>query len=231
MSETFLRIALLASILGSVQAAESVVPNGGRPGVQERGLQSPSSTNKLGGAHEEKLRLKLNSLPRTVHGDIQISTIVVVAESNKFSFLPPHGWQVESDARQKRIQLFRTENGSRITVDIIEDSSGSNSKPSAEILSQRTLARFPGARVVEEIQLSALGNVGPALDLDWRAPSGARRRTRTGLIPFPGGHLDCALTSSPDHAMRDCQSLNQFLLSLHRAALGGSLDLPIVTPE
>ncbi|MBM3841452.1 MAG: hypothetical protein FJ398_26580 [Verrucomicrobia bacterium] len=79
--------------------------------------------------------------------------------------------------------------------------------------------------------MSALGQSGPAFDLDWRTAGGVRRNARVGVISFPGGSLECVLTSSPGSMRQDCQSLNQLLLSLRCASLDGKLDLPNVTPE
>lgn len=39
------------------------------------------------------------------------------------------------------------------------------------------------------------------------------------------------MVQMPGRMSRDCQSLNQLLLSLRCAPIGGKLDLPNVTPE
>ena len=130
-----------------------------------------------------------------------------------------------------RIQLVRTQTGSRITADIVEQGPGRNAERPAEALTEQALKRFPGAKIVEEFRLSALGSPGFGLDLEWRTTSGSRRKARAGFIPFAGGHLDCVLTTSPETSEQDCQSLNQLLLSLRSASLGATLDLPIITPE
>lgn len=175
--------------------------------------------------------MKSSNLPRTIHGDIQIQTIVVVAESNKFSFLPPQGWQVETDPVLKRIELTRIPGGSRITIDIIEASLSPRAEGRSETLLARALTRFAGATLVEEIRVSALGKVNPAFDLEWRASNGSRRKARVGFIPFDGGFLEYALSGSSENATQDCRSLNQLFLSLRTARMNGKLELPSVTPE
>ncbi|MBI4663661.1 MAG: hypothetical protein HY735_33080 [Verrucomicrobia bacterium] len=178
-----------------------------------------------------KPQFRMSELSRTIHGGVQVSTLVVMTESNKFSFLPLGGWHTQTDSPQKKIQLSRFEGGSVITIGIDERIGLLSAEFSPEMARQKALQRFPSATIVEECALSCLGRSGPAFDLEWRTTSGARRRTRIGFLAFAGGHLECMLTGPPETVIRDCQALNQLLLTFRHAPLNGTLDLPSVTPE
>jgi hypothetical protein len=91
--------------------------------------------------------------------------------------------------------------------------------------------RFPSDRVVDELSISALGSSGPALDLEW-APSNLPRQTaRFGVIPFPGGYLECSLTGPVQQANQDQHDFNRLLLSFRHASGDGRLQLQPVNPE
>ena len=226
---------LLLSLLwvaGAIVQAGEPAPRAKAPrSAVEPAARPDASTDLPGAPRAEKPRLRITSSPQTIHGGIQVPTMIVVAEFNKFSFLPPSGWRVTSEASQKRIQLSRPQSGSSITVDLAEESTGQTAERSPEVWLPRITNRFANAKILDQLFLSGLGGLGPALDLEWRATSGSLRRARAGVIPFAGGYLECTLTGPAEKVGQDFQALSQLLLSFRQSPLNGRLELPSVTPE
>jgi hypothetical protein len=222
----------LLCLLSSGIAAEAADQ---RPGYQPLARTKPVASafpaHLAAGAGTNRPSFHVSSVPRTIHGGINISTFVIAADTSQFSFLPPLGWNAQSNASEKTIKLVRPERGALITVRIIEDRIDPAVELTKETLRPILLSRYPSAKIVEELSASALGQSAPAFELDSRTSNNARQRIRVAFVPFPGGHLECALTASHDKTSREHHDFNQLLLSLRHAPLNGKLALQPVTPE
>jgi hypothetical protein len=229
------RLSWKLSVLCLLHSGLSAEAADQRPGdkalPRTKPVPSVFGANLAAGGGTNRSSFHVSSVPRTIHGGIHIPTFVIAADTSRFSFLPPSGWNAHSTASEKTIKLVRPESGALITVRIIEDKSDPAVELTNETLRPILLSRYPSAKIVEELSASALGQSAPAFELESRTSNNARQRTRVAFVPFPGGYLECALTAATEKIGPEYHGFNQFLLSFRHAPLKGKLELQPVTPE
>jgi hypothetical protein len=189
----------------------------------EAEVGSPARTNKT--------VLHISSVPQIIHGGIKISAMIVSVGPNQFSFLPPPGWRVQFDPSEKRVKLVRSENGSLIEVSFAEKKATEETTASIEALRQTLSSRYPGAKIIEEFSISALGQPGVAFELEWRSGNSLRQFIRVAFVHFPGGGLEVSLAAPSDVFRQNFHAFNQLLLSFRHAPLDGKLEIQPVNPE
>ena len=175
--------------------------------------------------------LQVSSAPQTIHGGLTVPTLIVVAEANKFSFLPPLGWRAQSGTSEKRIRLVRPDSVTLMTIDITEDKGKQPSPLSPETLRQELLDRHPGGRIVEEFPASAVGQAGLGFELEWRTGNDVRQLARHVFVRFTGGHLEFSLMGPAQALSQHYHDFNRLLLSFRSAALDTRLEVQPVVPE
>jgi hypothetical protein len=193
------------------------------------GLSSRSQSAAPGNAAPP--RLQVSSVAQTIPGGRKIPALIAVAETTRFSFLPPSGWRVQTDTTRKQVRLVQPETGALITMDIIEEKTKDLAPLGADDFKKRLLARFANGKILDEFTVSALGQAGPAFDLEWRTEHNLRQLARAAFIPFPEGRLEFCLTGTANTLSRQQHDFNRLLLSLRSAPLDGKLAIQPVTPE
>ena len=209
--------------------------NSPQPDPPQRSIPKPTFLNAkpkpIDSASTNKPPLRITSAAQTIHGGVRIPTMIAKAEANKFSFVPPQSWRVQSAGRKKRIRLVQAATGSLISVDIFEHATPETDSLSAELLRARILARYPNAEITDEFSASALDSSGPAFDLAWSTGNAARMAARIAFTPFTGGHLEFSLVAPARTISRTYHDFNRLLLSFRHAPLNGNLELQPITPE
>lgn len=223
---------LILFLSGVVQAGEPSADSStllARPRAVLR--DSIQNINSPESSSAPKPLLRLNNSYQTIHGGVNIGTVVVAAEQTKFSFILPFGWLTQSEASEKTIRLVRPGDEFIITIHIVETGSLGIPQLSRDLLREKLVPRFPEGSIMDETFVSALGQSGPAFDVEWRAASNIFRASRCAFIPFSGGYLECNLTAAPNKFRQARNEFNQLLLSLRSAPVNGKLDFQPVTPE
>lgn len=200
-------------------------------GSLQSGQAQRQPNGPTGEARTNRAPFEVSTLSRMIHGGVQVQALIVGTRENQFSLHPPRGWRVLSQTNEFRIRLVNSETGSQIGLRFREERKLEAQELKPESARAQWLARHPGARVVDEFGISALGQPGLAFDLEWRGLDQAPRLARCASIPYSGGILECSLATTPERLSSDHHSLNQLLLSLRRTQRGEPLQLQPITPE
>ncbi len=156
----------------------------------------------------------------------EVKRVFLAAETNKFTFRMPEGFQLQSDAAKKTVTLIADDKIGSVSVQVTEVAGGKAPELNPEELRQKLLARHNAAKIVDEFAASAGDLSGSAFEIEWvHAGSGAVLAARVAFIPFPGGLLEFNQIA-PKAKIRDYdQALNQVLLSFRHAPIDGQFDI------
>ncbi len=138
---------------------------------------------------------------------------VVLAEGHKFTFLPPSGWALESNADEKSLTLTAHDLGAFIRLQIIAQKPGV-AVEKKEQWPQKVRDRFPEGKIVQEFTCYTGGSPGIAFDVERTFENKSKLATRLAFVPFPKGTVEFQLTAAPEKIRRYHFVLNCLFTSL-----------------
>ncbi len=134
---------------------------------------------------------------------IPITRYLWLVGDMRLNFLPPNGWNVQAgaDAQQLLIQPDNLQAGFKVNITGVIATNqlpSVNGQPQTleQYLKQRTLARFPGAQIVEEFSLVANGDPAIIFDLQIVNASGTPVNTRVIYVVAAAHTLQVDLTTT-----------------------------------
>jgi hypothetical protein len=151
----------------------------------------------------------------------------VTVGTNKFGFVMPDGFRLETESRQK-VTLVSGDFNCLLTFRVLELAPGADTEPEITYYRQLLLDRHPGGKIVDEFSLAALSRRGPAFDLRWNAGEVARRE-RVLFIPSAAGVLEFSLISSLEKFEAGRQAFNAFLITFRTPQADGRLIMPVLS--
>lgn len=152
----------------------------------------------------------------------------VTLGTNKFGFVMPDGFRLQSEDRQK-VTLVSADLNCLLTFRLLESVSAGDTDLDPAHYRQLLLDGHPGGKIIDEFSLAAVSRRGPAFDLHWNAAGTVRRRERVLFIPSATGVLEFSLVSSLEKFEAGRQAFSAFLLTFRTAEADGHLSLPVLS--
>jgi hypothetical protein len=148
--------------------------------------------------------------------------------TNKFTFLMPDGYRLDMSATQK-VMLVSTDLSCLISWRILGPAPSDAADLDPAQYRELVLSRHPGARMLNEFSLNALGRYGPVFDLRWGGAGGLMRRERVLFIPALAGVLEFSLVSSPEKFDAGREKFDGLRLSFRASDANGKLAVPTMS--
>lgn len=104
----------------------------------------------------------------------KITGYVLVLGGNRFSFIPPPGWQLKYHANQGTVMLTPPDYAASLSVRILPADPPSPTGSLAESLQTKVLKQFPGARIVSVQPCHLSDFAGLAFELERTAGQGTK---------------------------------------------------------
>jgi hypothetical protein len=156
----------------------------------------------------------------------KVTGYVLVLGGERFSFIPPLGWQLKYQANQRVIMLTPPDYAASLSVCILPADPPSPSGSLAESLQTKVLKQFPGARIMSVQPCYLSDFAGLAFELERTAGQGTKLATRVCLVPFPGGLVEFCLTTTPGKLKQYGVSLNVLMTSFEIQAGNSGQEPP-----
>ena len=165
----------------------------------------------LAGRLQAAENFRLFTQPLLIPERGEVTSYVLLAGTNKFSFLPPPGWHVRPDAAEKTITFMPVDLSASISVKILSgqpeptNRQPANSEPAspeslqkgkADHWRQQLLDRYPGAKIMEEFRCYTRGNEGVSFDLEQLVGHKISTSSRVAVVSFSGGSVEFVLTTA-----------------------------------
>ena len=152
----------------------------------------------------------------------------VTFRTNKFGFVKPDGFRLESGDRQK-VTLVSADFNCLLTFRVLETEPAGDSEPDPAYYRDLLLSRHPGGKIVGEFFLATISRRGPAFDVRWNAGSTVPRRERMLFISSDAGVLEFSLVSSLEKFEAGRQAFSAFLLTFRTTGPDGRLIMPVLS--
>ena len=126
----------------------------------------------------------------------RVPSYIILTESNRFTFLPPPGWNISHNASERKVTLVPKDLGASLSFSILPADTAAGKALSVEELKDQLLVRFPDAKIVRDSPCFSGGNTGRAFDLERLVGKKSPVSMRVAIVPFQGGKLEFSLTAA-----------------------------------
>ena len=126
----------------------------------------------------------------------KVPSYLILTESNRFSFLPPPGWNVSHSASERKVTLVANDLGASLSFSILPAESVDGKAPTLEGLKNQLLVRFPDAKILRDFPVFGGGQAGQGIDLERLINKKTPVSMRVAIVHFPGGKLEFILTAA-----------------------------------
>jgi len=175
----------------------------------------PSLTNDATLSIEVKV--KVESGP----GQIPASRAYVTVGTNRFAFLVPGGFKIDSSDAQ-RVTMVRTDSGCVLSIRVLEALPQPGLTPAD--CREKIAQEHPSCVIEEEFSLAAGNSSGPAFEIRWKGDGGVRRAARIAYVPMRAGVVEFSIDSNPDKFGAMLTHLNYVMLTFRASDLSGKIE-------
>lgn len=130
-------------------------------------------------------------------GGRTVNHAYVTFGTNRFSFIVPDGYRVDSSNPEKLVVVNEGYDcfiGFRVVSSMPPDTRELKADTCRELL----LSRYPGAQITEEYIRTVANHSGPAFDFQWRNASGTMQAGRVIFVPMTAGIVEFSLITRED---------------------------------
>lgn len=140
-------------------------------------------------------RFQLRQQPLLIPERGEVTSCVIVMETNQVVFLPPADWLVRTGAAEKKVTMRSPDGAILFSLKFVEAATNGTPKLEAEAISQQVKERFPRATVVGQYTCYSGVGSGLAFDLEQTGAQREKIHTRIAFVPMPGYLLEFNATA------------------------------------
>jgi hypothetical protein len=145
-----------------------------------------------------------------------------MVENRLFSFLPPPGWGVESNAETRKVTLKAPDQSATISIIFYADPLIAPPLAEADLLRAWVQGHYPETTLTREFSCVVGGTNGAAFDLEKAANSTGRFAIRLAFVALKGSIFEFKLVARTGDFARHQGTLNNLLSSFKEATAGRS---------
>ena len=152
----------------------------------------------------------------------------VTFRTNKFGFVMPAGFRLETEDAQK-VTLVSADFSCLLTFRVLDPALPGATELDPAPYRDLLLSRRRGGEILEEFSQVAASRRGPAFDLRWNATGSVPRRERVLFIPSDAGVLEFSLDSSLEKFEAGRQAFSSLLITFRTPEADGRLRMPVLS--
>jgi hypothetical protein len=157
---------------------------------------------------------RLFSKPLSIPERGEVTSYVLLAGSNRFSFLPPAQWQISAKAEKREVTLLSRDQIAGICFKIVMDGIAAKEKQDLDKWRKEVLRRYPDAKIVSESSCYSGDGEGICFEFHHIASNKSQMSTRLAFVPFTEGTIEFLLNapreSSEDYTFTFANLLTSF---------------------
>jgi hypothetical protein len=127
---------------------------------------------------------RLFSQPLSIPERGEVTSYVLLAGSNRFSFLPPAGWLISARAEKREVTLLSHDQIVGISFKIVVDGIAAGQKQDLDKWRHEVLRRYPNAKIVNESSCYSRDGEGICFEFHHIASNKSKLSTRLAFVPF-----------------------------------------------
>ena len=163
--------------------------------------------------------------------DEEVTRGILVAETNQFSFVLPHGFRCQVDGATKKLAITSSDYGCTISAVIHEAALEGKVDLKPDTVRSQVLARFPGGRITDEFNASIQSMSGPGFEVRWISSASVPTVSRVAFVPYQGGHIEFTFQTTEENFSTYEHALNHLLLSFRSSPVGQKLEMQELLSE
>jgi hypothetical protein len=167
-------------------------------------------------------RMRVNVEHQGGPGQISCTRVYLTAGAEKFAFLVPEGFGIDTSAPDK-VTLSHVGVGN-VSVQFVGTGAEETKETQLAVYRQSLAREYPGLKIREEFSLTAAGQAGPAFDLSWLSSGGLQRSARVAFIPLKTGLVEFSLQSNPGNFEQALTHLHFVMLTFRASDKQGKLE-------
>lgn len=137
---------------------------------------------------------------------------VIMTDRNRFSFVPPGGWAIQTSPEEKKIVLLPPDRNGNIAISVGETNTTPAPNPGVERLSERVARKYPQAKIVRESDCYTASGKAKALDCQIEFNEGrAISAMRVVFLDCPAAEVEFSVTAPPPSLDRNQRALSSLL--------------------
>jgi hypothetical protein len=152
----------------------------------------------------------------------------VSAGTNRFAFVVPDGFRMESSDAERAI-LVSPDLSCQIVFRILDPVGGVSTELDPAAYRELLLSRYPGAKILEEQSRTVADRTGPAINLRWNDVGHIAREGSFVFIPFEGQVLELSFAASPERFNAAWPGFYSVLLTFRASDRNGKLTVPMLS--
>ncbi len=157
-------------------------------------------------------------------GLLPTDRVYATAGTNKFSFLVPSGFTMQTWA-DGRVALVNRDYSCQITFRLAGRLPTDGAELNPDVWSERILAEYAGAKIGQVFSAIADGRRGPAFEFYCAGAAGSLRRAQVAFIPSWSAILEFGLICNPDKFEAARHQLNTVMLTFRASDPKGELHI------
>jgi hypothetical protein len=126
----------------------------------------------------------------------KVPSYIILTESNRFSFLPPPGWNLSHNAVERKVTMVSQDLGASMSFSFLPPDALTGPAPTMADLKAQLKVRFPEAKFVRDFPCFSGGQPGFGFDLERVINKKLPISMRVATVPFSGGKVEFVLTSA-----------------------------------
>jgi hypothetical protein len=158
---------------------------------------------------------RLFSQPLLIPERGEVISYVLLAGSNRFSFLPPVGWRISGDAEKREVVLLSHDQVVSISVKLVDTGIAAKGKQDLDQRREEVVRRYPNAKMVSEASCYSGNCRGICFDFQRIASKNSKLSTRLAFVPFSNGTIEFLLTAPNEKSEESSFTFANFLTSFH----------------
>jgi hypothetical protein len=169
------------------------------------------AASSLPGAEE----FRLTTRPLRIPERGIVTSMVLMTESNRFSFLPPAGWRPASNPVEKKISLQPRDYSATLVFKITPLGTNSTPELNLESLRAQIAERYPESKILREFESPAMDSRARVFDIEWVVNRKNKVAMRLAFAAYAGGRVEFNLTAPPEKLSRYHVLFGTFMTSFH----------------
>jgi hypothetical protein len=153
---------------------------------------------------------RLVSQPLWIPERGEVASYVLLAGSNRFSFLPPAAWRISGNAEKREVILLSHDQIVSISFRIV-----GKGKQDVDRWREEVVRRYPSATMVNEFICYTRDGHGICFEFQRTASKKSKLSTRLAFVPFSDGTVEFLLTAPNEKSEEYSFAFANFLTSFH----------------
>ena len=158
---------------------------------------------------------RLFSQPLWIPERGEVTSYVLLAGTNRFSFLPPAAWRISGNAEKREVILLSQDQIVSIRLKLVEKGIAAKGKQDVDQWREEVVRRYPDAKMVSEFSCYSGDGQGTCFEFQRIASKKTKLSTRLAFVPFADGTVEFLLTAPNEKSEEYSFTFANLLTSFH----------------